>query len=281
MVALLGIPTRICPVTYVDSLLAVLALAVLHILCGRFQIIHTDRHSNWLSFAGGVAVAYVFMGLLPKLSDWQGKLVKQSQVEPVVPRICEVLGIVKWCGGLGKFITYEIFLCALAGLVFFFWVDWYVHPENRPGQEEGSGQPHAGLFGLHVGIFAAYNLLIGYILVHHNLPGKLVLVLLVIAIGLHFLGINHSLWLSYREKFDHFGRWIFSASLFTGWLLGVLTKFAQTIYIGMHSFLAGAIMVNVFNEELPKRHEARFWPFLLGVIIYTLILMSVYAVIKH
>jgi hypothetical protein len=56
-------------VTYVDSFLAVLALGVLHILCGWFRIIHTDRHSNWLSFAGGVAVAYVFMGLLPKLSE--------------------------------------------------------------------------------------------------------------------------------------------------------------------------------------------------------------------
>ena len=77
--------------TYVDSFLAVLALAVLHILCGRFRIIHTDHHNNWLSFAGGVAVAYVFMGLLPILSDWQAKLVKQSQVEPVLPRICEVL----------------------------------------------------------------------------------------------------------------------------------------------------------------------------------------------
>jgi hypothetical protein len=69
MVALLGTPTRLCPVTYVDSFLAVLALGVLHILCGWFRIIHTDRHSNWLSFAGGVAVAYVFMGLLPKLSE--------------------------------------------------------------------------------------------------------------------------------------------------------------------------------------------------------------------
>jgi hypothetical protein len=185
------------------------------------------------------------------------------------------------CGGLSKFLTYEIFLCALSGLVFFFWVDWYVHPENRPGKENMPGQPHAGLFGLHIGIFAAYNLLIGYILVHHNLPGRLVLVLLVVAIGLHFLGINHSLWVNYRERFDRLGRWIFTASLFTGWLLGVLTEFAQTIYIGMHSFLAGAIIVNVFNEELPHRHEARFWPFLLGVIIYTLLLMSVYTVLKH
>lgn len=265
---------------YVDSFLAVVALAALHILCGRFRIIHTDRHSNWLSFAGGVAVTYVFLVLLPKLNDWQAKLVERSQEEPVVPKICEALGIVKWCGGLSKFFTYEIFLFALAGLVFFFWVDWFVHSENQPKTEKGKGQAHSGLFWLHIGVFAAYNVLIGYIAVHNDLPGRFVLVLLVIAIGLHFLGINHSLWKNYRERFDRSGRWIFAASLFTGWLLGVLTEFAQMIYIGMHSFVAGAIIVNVFNEELPNRHEARFWPFFLGVIGYIVLLMSIYAVLK-
>jgi hypothetical protein len=246
---------------YVDSFLVVLALAALHIWCGRLRIIHTDRHSSWLSFAGGVAVTYVFLGLLPKLSDWQAKLIERSQAEPVVPRICEALGIIKWCGGLSKFLTYEIFLCALAGLVLFLWVDWLVHYENQPSTEGVSSPPPSSLFWLHIGVFAAYNALIGYIFVHNNLPGRLLSLLAVIAVGLHFLGINHSLWKDYRERFDGIGRWIFIASLFAGWLLGVLTEFAQAVYIGMHSFLAGAIMVNVFNEELPNRYEAQFWLF--------------------
>ena len=56
----------------VDSMLAVLVLAALHIFCVRLRVIRQEEHSPWLSFAGGVAVAYVFMVLLPKLSDWQG-----------------------------------------------------------------------------------------------------------------------------------------------------------------------------------------------------------------
>jgi len=117
-------------------------------------------------------------------------------------------------------------------------------------------------------------------MVHSILPGSFVQVLLVIAIGLHFLGINHTLWIHYRDRFDSFGRWIFAASLFYGWVLGVLNEFAQTIYIGMYSFLAGAIIVSVFNDELPNRHEAQFWPFFLGVVIYTFLMMNIYSYVK-
>jgi hypothetical protein len=105
-------------------------------------------------------------------------------------------------------------------------------------------------------------------------------VLLVIALGLHFLGINHTLWIHYRERFDDLGRWVFAASLLFGWWLGVLTDFAETVYIGMYSFLAGAIMVSVFNDELPRRHEGQFWPFLAGVFVYTYLMMSIYSSIK-
>ena len=69
---------------YVNSFLAVLALALLHILCGRLPLIHSVRHSNWLSFSGGIAVAYVFESLLPKLGEWQGMILGRSM--PTSPR---------------------------------------------------------------------------------------------------------------------------------------------------------------------------------------------------
>jgi len=57
------------------------------------------------------------------------------------------------------------------------------------------------------------------------------------------------------------GRGVFAASLLFGWVLGVMTDFAETVYIGMYSFLAGAIIVSVFNDELPngtKANSGRF-----------------------
>ena len=52
--------------------------------------------------------------------------------------------------------------------------------------------------------------MIGYITAHNILPGRFVQVLLVIALALHFLGVNHTLWIHYRERFDSMGRWIFA-----------------------------------------------------------------------
>ncbi|MFZ5447290.1 MAG: hypothetical protein ACOZFS_01435 [Thermodesulfobacteriota bacterium] len=262
---------------YIDSFLAVVVLASWHILCGRLPLIHSVRHSNWLSFSGGVAVAYVFESLLPKLGEWQGLITKPGQAKASVPKLCEDLGMVDYCGDISKFINYEIFLLALTGVVFFLWVDWAVQARQQKTGEPGAS---ADLFRLHVGIFAAYNVLIGYITAHNILPGRLVQVLLVIALALHFLGINHTLWIHYRERFDGVGRWIFAVSLLFGWVFGVMTEFAETIYIGMYSFLAGAIIVSVFNDELPNRHEGQFWPFLSGVLIYSYFMMNIYSYTK-
>jgi hypothetical protein len=263
--------------SHVDSLLAVLFLAFWHILCGRLPLIHTVRHSNWLSFSGGVAVAFVFESLLPKLGEWQGLILTQEQMKFGVTKLCEDLGMVEYCGGMPKFINYEIFLLALAGMVSFLWVEWGLQSRNDEKSEHGAPSDH---FTLHIGIFAAYNVLIGYITAHNILPGRFVQALLVTALALHFLGINHTLWINYRDRFDSLGRWIFAASLFLGWLVGVMTEFAQTIYIAMYSFLAGAIIVSVFNDELPNRHEGQFWPFLSGVLIYTYFMMNIYSYTK-
>ena len=48
-------------------------------------------------------------------------------MKTAVPKLCEDLGLVDYCGGLPKFINYEIFLLALAGVVAFLWVDWMGH----------------------------------------------------------------------------------------------------------------------------------------------------------
>ncbi len=263
--------------SYLDSFLAVITLAGWHILCGRLPLIHRVGHSNWLSFSGGVAVAYVFETLLPKLGEWQGLITKPDQAKAAVPRLIEDLGLLEYSGDFAKFINYEIFLLALAGVVFFLWMDWVVQSRR---QKTGGLNASADLFGLHIGIFAAYNVLIGYVTAHNILPGRFVQMLLVIALALHFLGVNHTLWIHYRERFDSVGRWVFAGSLLFGWGLGVVTDFAEAIYIGMYSFLAGAIIVNVFNDELPNRNEGQFWPFLSGVLIYSYFMMNIYSYTK-
>jgi len=258
-----------------DSIVAVLALAALHIYCGKLGIIRQDDHSPWLSFAGGVAIAYVFMVLLPKLSDWQA-LVAQVQGQNPVSGSLGTQG-----ESLKKFLIYEVFASALAGLVVFYGLERAVYWFKARQQQELRARVRAtGLFGVHISVFAAYNILIGYMVVHSEIPGRLILILGVVAFGLHFLGINHELWRNYQEKFDCYGRWILAAALLVGWSVGVLTDFDQQVYIGMYSFVAGAIIMNVFNDELPSGSQARFWPFFVGVTGYSLLWLGIYRFVK-
>ena len=260
----------------VDSMLAVLILAALHVYCVRLKVIRQEEHSPWLSFAGGVAVAYVFVVLLPKLSDWQVTVAQMQRdsllATPLGPQEME---------SVKKFLIYEVFLSALAGLVAFYGLERAVYwLKQRQKKENRATVLATGLFWLNIAVFAAYNALIGYIMVHSQIPGKLALFLGIIAIGLHFLGINHGLWQSYQERFDRYGRWVFVLALLLGWLLGILTDFNKQVYIGMYSFVAGAIIMNVFNEELPSGPQARFWPFILGAMGYSLLWLSIYKFLK-
>ena len=55
----------------VVSLLAALGLALTHLLAGKLRFLDGTPRSVWLSVAGGVSVAYVFVHLLPEVSEVQ------------------------------------------------------------------------------------------------------------------------------------------------------------------------------------------------------------------
>jgi hypothetical protein len=265
----------------VDSLVAVLALAALHIYCLRLGIITQEDHSPWLSLAGGVAVAYVFMVLLPKLSDWQG-MVAHVQKEALIKNSLGAQELAAQGESLKKFIIYEVFSSALTGLVVFYGLERVVYWfKARQIKEQRAGFLTIGLFWLHISVFAAYNVLIGYMVVHSEIPGRFILMLGVVAFGLHFLCINHALWRNYHQKFEAYGRWLLATAVLMGWLVGSLIDLDKQVYIAMYSFVAGAIIINVFNEELPSGPQARFWPFFFGVTGYSLLWLSLYWFFKQ
>lgn len=83
------------------ALFAALGLALVHLYAGKLRFLEGTPRSIWLSVAGGVSVAYVFVHLLPEVSEVQETL-------------AEALG-----GTLG-FLENHGYLVALAGLVVFY-----------------------------------------------------------------------------------------------------------------------------------------------------------------
>ena len=57
------------PVTL--PLVAAVTLALVHLLAGGLRFLRGTPRSVWLSAAGGVSVAYVFVHVLPELAEGQ------------------------------------------------------------------------------------------------------------------------------------------------------------------------------------------------------------------
>lgn len=56
---------------FASSLVAVLGLVIVHLYASNLAFLQQTPRSIWLSIAGGISVAYVFIHILSELSDWQ------------------------------------------------------------------------------------------------------------------------------------------------------------------------------------------------------------------
>jgi zinc transporter ZupT len=236
------------------ALLCAVAFALVHFITPRLHFIEAVPRSRWLSFAGGVAVAYVFMHLLPELAEHERALAGEHEGAE---------------GGEGGLIVYAL---ALAGLSAFYGLERIVktsraastsHPAERGHPDE---EPHAAAgFWLHVGSFAIYNTLIGYLLLHREDAGLVALLLYTVAMGLHFFTNDFGLHQDYARLYDRAGRWLLAGAVLLGWLLGVLVELPEVALIAVFAFLAGGVVLNVLKEELPEERKSSLLPFLIGV----------------
>ena len=164
-----------------------LLFALVHLLGARLDWLRTAPRSIWLSAAGGVSVAYVFVHILPDLAEHQ--------------RQVEERGIL---AGLES----HVWLIALLGLGMFYGLERLARRRTRD----------TGIFWVHLGSFALYNFLIGYLLLHRLGTGLENLLLFFIAMALHFVVNDYGLREHHKEAYLQIGRWINSAGIvLVGW----------------------------------------------------------------
>lgn len=237
-------------------LLAVIALCLVHLFAGKLRFLEGTRRSIWLSLAGGVSVAYIFVHVLPDL----------SQAQQVVRRAAN--------GGLG-FVEHHVYLIALLGLVIFYGLERAARESRRHNQQEnGEDVTTPGVFWLHIGSFAVYNALIGYLLLHREAPDLKSLLLFAFAMALHFVGSDFSLREHHKETYARTGRWILVAAILLGWGIGRVTRIHEAVIAVLFAFLAGGIVLNVLKEELPEERQSCFWAFAAGAGGYAGLLLT-------
>lgn len=237
-------------VTLAGTLLAAIALALLHLLAGRVHSHGVLPGRVWLSAGGGAAVAYVFVHLLPELGR--------------ANRIVSEFGL------LGGILERDVYLVALVGFVLFYGLEQLA----QKGSKRSTGTVKPWVFWIHVGSFGAYNTLIGYLLVHRDEHGPAVLALFAGAMGLHFLVTDHGLHEHFQDRYHDVGRWLLSIAILVGWAIGQLVPVSETVLHVLFALLAGGVILNVMKEELPEQDDSRITPFVAGATGYTLLLLG-------
>jgi hypothetical protein len=124
-----------------------------------------------------------------------------------------------------------------------------------------------------VGGFAVYSALIGYLLVERGASGRLALVLYSLAMGFHFLVVDHSLWHEHAAAYDRRGRWLLAASVLTGWLVGAAARVPEALLARAFAFVAGGVVITSATAELPGERQGRFAPFGLGAAVSAVLLL--------
>jgi hypothetical protein len=208
-----------------------------------------DKRSA-ISFSAGVPTAYVFVHAMPELHDARHAFAASTSAP----------------------LRYEgmaIYFLALVGFLTFYGLD-----RLRARLREPAATGEAGTaFKLHVGGFAAYVGLMGYLLVHNLEDATGSTALYALAIAVHFLGMDHALREEHGAAYERIGRFLLAGMPVLGWAVALLVALPHGVVALLVAFISGAIIINSLITELPSEKDGRFLPFMAGGLIYGLILL--------
>lgn len=242
----------------VAALLLAGVLALLHLSAPRLRRLRWPSESVLGSVAGGMAVSYVFLHLLPELA--RGNEFVGSAVEELF-RPTPVTEL-------------SIFLVALAGFTLLLGAQRLagrLDERAHPRRDRGS----ADAYRVQLGAFGLYNALITYTMPLRLRSGLLFGLLFTLAMGLHFVITDRSLEAHHREPFRRIDRVVLAGALLLGWAVAALAPVSVLVASLLSALLAGAVLMNVFKEEIPTGRRSSFPAFVGGLLVYGVLLVAV------
>lgn len=230
------------PYSYV-SFLSLAILTSVHFFASKMKSIDQSVHGRFLSLGGGIAIAYVFVDLLPNLSEGD-KIVHQ------------------FLSGLFPYFERHVYILALCGFLLFFLVD-----RSKGYLWEKTS------FWLSLGSYALFNFFIGYAIAYKNDPSIQPVSLFTFAMALHYFTNDYTLTKNHPTAYKIYGRWILICSLVLGWLTSGWLVISHAAIALVNAFIAGGVIMNVTKHELPAENPNNTATFLFGSAFYTLILL--------
>jgi hypothetical protein len=244
------------PDPQIDTLLAALLFAVIFIFGWRLHRVRTPRAV--LSLGAGATAAYVFVRMLPELGEAQAAFVAETAGRALpAPEV-------------------RVYTAALLGFILFYGLENLVASLRDRSEPERSGRAWASpVFLLHTGGFAVYAWLVAYLMVRGITDTPLPIALYAIAMGLHFIGVDHSMLREHGAAYMRVGRFVLAAASLAGWSVAMMTEISRTAIITSLGLISGGVVMNSMVMELPTEKDGRFWPFMAGAATYTGLLLLV------
>lgn len=239
------------------TFLFTIGLMSVHIFSKKLDFLHSDKRQRFLSLSSGVAVAYVFVLLLPELNTYQKML--ENRLDNKILILLED----------------HIYMMAMFGLVVFYCLELIVRKMKHVNKTAEDEEASMRIFQIHIGMFFVYNAIIGYLLVKGEYDGVLGLSFYFIAMAVHFLTNDWSLRESHKDVYDRYGRWLLSIAVLFGWAVGRFSGIPEVMVSLLAAFIAGAIILNVMKEELPEDRQNSLRAFLLGVVFFTILILFI------
>lgn len=260
----------VSPIPLWAGIAAAVLLAIVHVMVPWMRFLEGTPRSAWLSIAGGVAVAYVFIHLLPELALGQESISRAIRAGSI--------------SGFG-FAEHHVYLVALLGLTTFYGLERLAKSsrgtENTTAPGTGSGsasrpgtETSRPVFWIHILSFGIYNALIGYLLLHLERQTMSALIFFAAAMALHFVVTDFGLDQDDKAQYRRIGRWVLVVAVFVGLAIGAATQLSDIAIAVLVAFLAGGVILNVLKEEVPSERRSRFWAFGLGIAGYTALLLT-------
>lgn len=230
-----------------QSLLAIGVLMAVHLAAGRARHMARDWRDPTLAAASGIAVAYVFVQLLPQVAENEDAIAVAAGRPP------------------GR----NAFVVTLVGVLVFLGVDW---ASNRSRTRRGDSGGRA-VYVFSIVSYVLFNLLLGYVIGNRSGTDVGSLALFTIAMAVHFYVNDHALAVRHAENLHLVGRWVLSAALLAGWLVGLAAEVTPWVVGLMVAFLGGGVIVRVLRNEATGITNLE--AFLAGAVGYTLLILAV------
>lgn len=230
------------------SLLAffsILTLASVHLFAAKMEFVDKLLHGRFLSVGGGIAIAYVFVDLLPNLSE-SDELIRHL------------------LSGIFPYFERHVYVLALCGFLLFFIVD-----RTKTLVWENTA------YWLSLGSYALLNFFIGYAVAYKDDPSIQPLALFTFAMALHYFTNDYTLTKDNAIAYESYGKWVLISSLTIGWAVGNWFIISDAAIALINAFIAGGVIMNVTRHELPANNPNSTTTFLLGSLFYTVILLTI------